>query len=80
MTTGHLNRPAYFLGLREIAAWQLESPVPVHVQPFSNDHENPLFAELPALQRGAVWSASQTEALWDSLVRGFPIGSFFFAP
>lgn len=30
--------------------------------------------QLPALQRGVVWSAEQVERLWDSLVRGFPIG------
>ena len=32
--------------------------------------------ELPALERGAVWPAYQVERLWDSLVRGFPIGCF----
>src|SRR5208282_4213712 len=31
---------------------------------------------LPALQRGAVWRAYQVEEIWDSLLRGFPIGSF----
>jgi hypothetical protein len=35
---------------------------------------------LPALQRGAVWRPKQVEALWDSLIRGFPIGSFLLAP
>ena len=28
------------------------------------------------LQRGSVWSPRQVELLWDSLLRGFPIGSF----
>ena len=36
--------------------------------------------ELPALQRGAVWRPHQTELLWDSLLRGFPIGSLLLAP
>jgi hypothetical protein len=80
MKTENGHRPAYFLGLQEIAAWQLKNPVHVLINPTSNDHEKPLFAELPALQRGSVWSASQTESLWDSLIRGFPVGSFFFAP
>lgn len=35
---------------------------------------------LPSLQRGAVWRPRQVEALWDSLIRGFPIGSFLLAP
>ena len=35
---------------------------------------------LPALQRGAVWRAHQVEEIWNSLLRGFPIGSFLFTP
>jgi hypothetical protein len=35
---------------------------------------------LPAMQRAAVWKPAQVEALWDSMSRGFPIGSFLFAP
>lgn len=77
-TEPDINRTAYFLSLQEIAAWQLESPVAVQVTAKS-DHP-PICADLPALQRAAVWTASQTEALWDSLVRGFPVGAFFFAP
>ena len=80
MTIEFKKRPAYLLGLREISAWQLKDPVPIRCQPLCEDHDEPIFAELPALQRGSVWSAVQTEALWDSLVRGFPVGSFFFAP
>ncbi|MBM3994114.1 MAG: DUF262 domain-containing protein [Planctomycetes bacterium] len=34
---------------------------------------------LPALQRGFVWNAGRIESLWDSLLRGFPIGSFLLA-
>ena len=34
---------------------------------------------LPPLQRGFVWKANQIEALWDSLLRGFPIGSFLLS-
>lgn len=32
--------------------------------------------ELPAIQRGFVWKPYQIENLWDSLLRGFPIGCF----
>ena len=31
--------------------------------------------QLPAVQRGFVWRRSQIEGLWDSLFRGYPIGS-----
>src|SRR5579875_1084811 len=31
---------------------------------------------LPAIQRGSVWRPQQVEELWDSILRGFPIGSF----
>jgi hypothetical protein len=31
---------------------------------------------VPVLQRGLVWSPQQNELLWDSLMRGIPIGSF----
>jgi uncharacterized protein with ParB-like and HNH nuclease domain len=33
---------------------------------------------LPAIQREFVWDAEQIEKLFDSLMRGFPIGSFLF--
>ena len=33
---------------------------------------------LPAIQREFVWSAEQIEKIFDSLVRGYPIGSFLF--
>jgi hypothetical protein len=31
---------------------------------------------LPTVQRGFVWKPSQIENLWDSLLRGFPVGAF----
>lgn len=33
---------------------------------------------LPAIQREFVWGADKTEALFDSLMRGYPVGSFLF--
>jgi Protein of unknown function DUF262 len=33
---------------------------------------------LPAIQREFVWGAEKTEALFDSLMRGYPVGSFLF--
>lgn len=37
--------------------------------------ENKL-VDLPTVQRGFVWKPSQIENLWDSLLRGYPVGSF----
>lgn len=34
-----------------------------------------IVARVPSLQRGEVWEPQQIELLWDSLLRGFPIGS-----
>ena len=31
---------------------------------------------LPTVQRGFVWKPNQIENLWDSLLRGYPVGSF----
>src|SRR4051794_2407738 len=33
---------------------------------------------LPAIQREFVWSSYQIELLFDSLMRGYPVGSFLF--
>jgi hypothetical protein len=33
---------------------------------------------LPAIQREFVWTADKTESLFDSLLRGYPVGSFLF--
>lgn len=49
--------------LKEIASWI----------------ENNSDVEIPALQRGLVWKPSQVELLWDSILRGFPIGSFMLS-
>lgn len=34
---------------------------------------------IPTYQRGRVWRPSQVELLWDSILRGFPIGSFILS-
>ena len=49
--------------LKEIASWT------------ASDSE----VVIPALQRGLVWKPSQVELLWDSILRGFPIGSFMLS-
>ena len=62
---------AELLFIPEVASWQIaQKPAVTHR----------IVAALPALQRGAVWKPQQVEALWDSIVRGFPIGAFLLAP
>ena len=54
-----------FFTLQEIADWQL--------------HNDKSQVELPSIQRGFVWKSKQVEDLWDSILRGYPIGSFLFS-
>jgi hypothetical protein len=54
-----------FYGVTDIANWQLAP--------------NDSGIDLPELQRGFVWKTNQIEGLWDSLLRGFPIGSFLLS-
>lgn len=54
------------LSLKDIAAWGTKE------QPANYERS----VGIPALQRGLVWKPKQIELLWDSLMRGIPIGSF----
>jgi len=53
------------ISLEEIAEWQI------------NAEQSEV--ELPLVQRGFVWKPHQVENLWDSLLRGYPIGSFLLS-
>lgn len=72
------NQPsanAVLLRLPHIAAWQIaQSPATPGPEPST------ITAALPAMQRGAVWKPRQVEMLWDSIVRGFPVGAFLLSP
>jgi hypothetical protein len=57
---------AVSLSLREIAAW---------TPGVCPDVQSRVRARIPALQRGLVWKPEQNELLWDSILRGFPIGA-----
>lgn len=59
------DRTFKIFSLREIADWQKES---------GDNYERAV--HIPAIQRGLVWNATQAEVLWDSLMRGIPIGTF----
>jgi len=52
--------------LRNIASWYHDT---------LSTEEPSEKARVPALQRGLVWSPQQNELLWDSILRGFPIGA-----
>ena len=63
-----LPDPPKEVTLRSIAGWQLDK------------EQQPDFAvELPKLQRGFVWEPAKVMDLWDSLLRGFPIGSMMIS-
>lgn len=51
------------LTLKEVAKWRASPPA------------GKIIASVPSLQRGLVWEVQQIELLWDSIFRGFPIGS-----
>jgi hypothetical protein len=72
ISQSHQHQTTLLLKARHVAAWQLPKLA-------EKDHL-PCRAILPALQRGAVWKPNQVEALWDSLLRGFPIGAFLLTP
>ena len=60
-----LSSNIFLRTIPQIAAWQINAKSPAEIK-----------VAMPAMQRGYVWSASQVEGLWDSLVRHLPIGSF----
>lgn len=65
------------LDLKQIASWQLRELTEDENGNFITP--KPLIG-LPSLQRGAVWQPNQVELLWDSILRGFPIGSLVVSP
>jgi len=66
MTKFFQNNDSFdFISLKRLASSYLE-----------NESER---IELAGFQRGAAWKATNVEALWDSLLRWFPIGSILLA-
>lgn len=61
------RHPAVAIGLREIASWDLEGLTGAL-------QSSGIRASVPTLQRGLIWTPQQVEMLWDSILRGFPIG------
>lgn len=72
MTCTYKNNTHHILTLKDVASW---TPIIDWVKA-----DNPeIIAGVPSLQRGAVWEPQQIEMLWDSIMRGFPIGSIVIA-
>jgi hypothetical protein len=64
------DKTCHVLSLLDIAAWQFPS-----LAKNCEDGRPPIIAAIPSLQRGAVWKPQQVELLWDSILRGFPVGA-----
>jgi hypothetical protein len=56
--------------VRDIAKWNLQK------KEKDDSREGEFKINLPDIQRGFVWNPRRIEDLWDSLFRGFPVGSF----
>lgn len=58
----------------DISRWQTELQ-----EEAENKEGNEGRITLPTLQRGFVWKPYQMEALWDSILRGYPIGALLMS-
>ncbi|MFI8605074.1 DUF262 domain-containing protein [Cellulophaga baltica] len=58
----------------DIAKWQVELEENIDQQSSKTGG-----IQLPTLQRGFVWQPHQMEALWDSILRGYPVGSLLMS-
>lgn len=58
-----------------ITDWKLEKKPTYTLQEIALWDEDQLVS-LPTVQRGFVWKPAQIENLWDSLLRGYPVGAF----
>lgn len=56
----------FSLTLKDIASWHDIPEITARPE---------VRASIPVLQRGLVWNPAQIELLWDSILRGFPIGA-----
>lgn len=71
----HFNNPADAKIIRRVEKLLKPNSFSYTLREIANWSINKHIA-IPALQRGLVWSPLQVEMLWDSILRGFPVGSF----
>lgn len=67
----NIKSKSYTLSLLDIVSW---------ADPSHSGQHPELKVAVPTLQRGLVWQPQQIELLWDSIFRGFPIGSLVLCP
>jgi uncharacterized protein with ParB-like and HNH nuclease domain len=60
--------------IADIAEWQDDIYIKNNDESISHQK-----ISLPSLQRGFVWKPYQIESLWDSLLRGYPVGSILIS-
>ena len=58
-----------------------ERAFPIHLSELATglNTSNPFYT-IPDIQRGLVWNATRCEVLWDSILRGIPIGAISVRP
>jgi len=66
-----MGKNALSLSVFDLGNWEKELQGNLN----SNVCYKEVLGGIPSLQRGLVWKANQIELLWDSILRGFPIGS-----
>lgn len=47
---------------------------------YASGRDESVYVALPVIQRGSVWKPKQIIDLWDSLLRGMPMGSLMYSP
>jgi hypothetical protein len=47
---------------------------------YASGSDESVYVALPVIQRGSVWKPKQIIDLWDSLLRGMPMGSLMYSP
>ena len=47
---------------------------------YASGCDESVYVALPVIQRGSVWKPKQIIDLWDSLLRGMPVGSLMYSP
>lgn len=58
-----------------------ERAFPLHLSELAMGlNSNVPFYKIPEIQRGLVWNATRCEVLWDSILRGIPIGAISLRP
>lgn len=58
-----------------------EKAFPVHLSELATGLNTPNpYYKIPDIQRGLVWNATRCEVLWDSILRGIPIGAISVRP